>query len=258
MRLHARRIGSRCAEEPHRLSIHIQPRLASNAIAVFLGDPDALTRPARRRRALDLLGEEERARIARFRFACDRDVALASRALQRRALSACAPVPPSHWRFLGRGRPRIAYPTIKPALEWNVANTRGLVACAVTVDRALGIDVERVPREAVRSLVETHLAASERAQLEALPASERPRRFVELWTLKEAYLKARGLGLSIGLDLIACDPTRSPPELALDPEVADDASNWQLVQWWPTSAHCIAICVASGPRLAIEIHGEPA
>ncbi len=230
-------------------------------VIVFCGRPEALAAPGRRDAALAVLATDDRDHVARFRFERDREQALASRALQRRALSACTDVAPAAWRFVAgaHGRPEIGAPPITPPLRFNVANSHGLVACAVTIDRDVGVDVEPWRGDAPAELIERCFAPAERAALTALPAGSRPRRFVELWTLKEAYIKARGLGLELPLELIDFTLDDGPPRLALDPSLDDDAATWQLELWSPLPSHAAALCVRRGaaPPLTIERRWDP-
>ncbi len=235
------------------------PAIGPRDVALFLARPESLLAPGRREEALATLAPEERERLARFRDARDRDVALASRALQRRVLARCADVATSELRFrlAAHGRPELAAPAAACHLRFNVANTRGLVACAVTVGRAIGVDVEPVPEEAPRDVVDGHFAAAERASLWSLPPAARPRRFAELWTLKEAYLKACGLGLAGSLERVRFDFAPAGPALALDPALGDAAELWQVRSFAPTAAHIAALCVRRAPApLSIEIRWE--
>lgn len=236
--------------------------LASREVMVCLARPESVLDPGRRAAARALLTDEERGQLERFRFDRDRDVALVSRVLQRRALSRCTDgaIEPDAWRFTPdpHGRPRVTAPAPSPSLVWNVANTVGLVACTVTLGEAVGIDVEARRADAPPEIVDTHFSPSERTALLDLPGPDRPRRFVELWTLKEAYLKARGLGLALPLERFSFDPSTTPPGFVIDPANADDPTHWLVAQWWPTPDHCVALCVhRAGPApLAIAVHWD--
>jgi len=217
-------------------------------VRVYLATPSSLQEPDRRAWALALLPADERERIRRFRSERDRDVALASRVLQRRALSATSggAVPPDAWRFdsAPHVRPRIVGPTGFGALSWSASNAVGLAACAVTLGGAVGIDVEPARDEAPMDVVEAYFAARERTSLGGLTGSARARHFVEIWTLKEAYGKARGQGLALPLASLAFDPTTRPPGFRVGPPVVDDAARWHLLQWWVGDGHCLALCAA--------------
>jgi 4'-phosphopantetheinyl transferase len=157
-------------------------------------------------RYASLLAPEEAARHARFLAEKDRDAYLVARALVRCALSTYADVEPHAWRFVAnaRGRPRIAGPLAPGhALRFNLSHTDTLVALAVTRGRLVGVDIEAPGREAPLDVAQRFFAAPEIAALQGLPSAEQAGRFWELWTLKESYLKARGMGLAIPLDTFA-------------------------------------------------------
>jgi 4'-phosphopantetheinyl transferase len=216
--------------------------LARDEIRVFLARPEALDAPGAADAALALLLPEERERVARFHFERDRRLHLCARALLRRSLSACAGgVPPGVWRFAAAregGRPEIVAPA--SPLRFSVSHTRGLALVAVALAREIGADVERIPGEVPADVVERTFTAAERAAFAATPASRRGERFAAIWTLKEAYAKALGLGLALELERIGFD--LGPPRIA---EGADEAS-WHLECIAPTTDHRAAICARTG------------
>ncbi|MGH8294122.1 MAG: 4'-phosphopantetheinyl transferase family protein [Steroidobacteraceae bacterium] len=197
-----------------------------------------------------LLGEDERARQARFRFARDQRRYLITRALVRTVLSRYAPVRPEDWAFSAgpRGRPAISALPPGPALEFNVSHSADLVMLGVTSGRALGIDVEGIEaREADIRGLDRYFAPEESAALLSLPPSARRRRFFELWTLKESYLKARGMGLAIALDAFRFELTGEQGlTLHVRPELGDSANAWRLWQLALRSGYLAAICAARG------------
>lgn len=157
---------------------------------------------------LDQLSAEERARAARFLVGRDRASFAAAHALARRMIAAAAGVESGALTFQAGeyGKPAVTGPGPASALSFNLAHTRGLVACAVCRGGEVGVDVEAV-RDDVQpaDLARRFFAASECRVLDATPASERPARFTDLWALKEAYIKAVGLGLSHPLESFAFD-----------------------------------------------------
>lgn len=151
-----------------------------------------------------ILSGEEMLRYRALRFDRDRLVFLATRILIRSVLSRYAAVAPAEWRF-GRGpygKPECEYPapspTPSPPLFFNLANAHGLVVCAIsTAYSEIGIDVERMDREVqVLETAEHHLAEPEIQRLRGLTGQSQIHEFFKIWTLKESYLKALGLGLS--------------------------------------------------------------
>jgi 4'-phosphopantetheinyl transferase len=146
-------------------------------------------------------------------------------------------VPPGDWRFRvgAHGRPEIAAPA--SPLRFNVSHTPGLAMVSVAVGRDVGVDVERVPGAVPFEVVDRSFAPTERELVRSAPPGEQPARFAEIWTLKEAYVKARGLGLSLDLDGFAFH--LAPPRLV----VGDDVLNWQIESSAPTPLHRAALCV---------------
>ena len=200
-------------------------------------------------------GEQEHAR--RFHFERDRKAFLASRSLRRRALSHYAAVDPGQWQFTvnAHGRPRIAYPVLDETLDFNCSKSADVVICAVTQGMPVGVDIERTDRKMPEGLAESTFAPSEKAALAALPQHEKGKRFFAYWTLKESYLKARGIGLSVPLDSMAFSVSESPrPEGHLDFSTANDCDQWQFTLLAPTPSHVAAVCVPGGLSLCYLRH----
>jgi 4'-phosphopantetheinyl transferase len=190
---------------------------------------DALS-PADEALYLSWLSPAERARLDGFRFDRDRRQHLVGRALLRAALSRHTGVDPRAWVFGAgaHGKPHVEQPVPSP-VAFNVAHAAGLVVCAVAAVEELGVDVEKIDAiDDPLTLAETACSPPERARLEALPASHRAAHFATLFTLKEAYLKARGLGLSVPLAALTISLEGPSPALALAAPLADDAAAWQL------------------------------
>ncbi|MCH4547644.1 MULTISPECIES: 4'-phosphopantetheinyl transferase superfamily protein [Rhizobium] len=146
-------------------------------------------------RWMQSLSPDERERAATYRFDQDRASFIAGRYLLRRLLSEHIGTPPNKvplspdnrgkLRLEGRERP-----------QFSLANAGGLVAVAVASGcDHVGIDCERVDTEIEAAAVDSYCSADERRWLAELPAPERARAAVALWTLKESHLKALGVGL---------------------------------------------------------------
>lgn len=221
--------------------------LEPDEVRVFLTTPDAAgVLPD----ADKVLSAADWAHVERFRSDIDRDLARTSRALQRLALSACAPVEGAAWQFEveAGGKPRVVSPVEALPLEFSVANTRGLTACAVTREWAVGVDVEAVRAEVPMAVVHRCWSPPEIEAFTSRPADDQPRWFAQAWTAKEAYAKARGLGLAIDLRLVTIGVEGSGTGLELDPTLGDDARHWTLSGWSPLPTHVLALCVGSAGR----------
>lgn len=203
-----------------------------------------------------LLDAEERARHDRFVFARHSHQFLVSHALTRTVLSRYAEVRPDAWRFRtnGYGRPEISEPAAPP-LRFNLSHTDGMAVCAVTLASDVGCDVEDLERagETV-SLAETCFSPAEVKALRALPPADQRERFFAYWTLKEAYIKARGMGLSLPLDQFSLVLAPGAPiRIELASSLGDDADRWTFAQIRVTPRYLIACAVreteASPPRV---------
>jgi len=132
------------------------------------------------------------------RFASDmvRRTFLAAHGLKRLVLSRADPdIHPLAWQFSQgpHGKPAVAGRT---DLHFNLSHCHGLVACALRLERPVGLDVEWLGRPAPVEIAEHFFSPDEIEWLQRLPVPERQFGFFRLWTLKEAYIKAVGLGLS--------------------------------------------------------------
>lgn len=205
-----------------------------------------------------LLAPAERARQGRYRFEHSRREYLLTRALVRATLSRYAPVEPAAWTFRENeyGRPEVDVDGHRD-LRFNLSNTRGLIACVVARCREVGVDVEDIERSGETvSIADSFFSSREVAALHALPAARRRDRFFEYWTLKEAYIKARGMGLSLPLDQFSFLLDDGPPiRIAFDPRLGDDAATWQFAQVDLSPQHRAAAAVrrGAGPDLRMVV-----
>jgi 4'-phosphopantetheinyl transferase len=191
------------------------------------------------------LGADERARSERFHFEDDRRTYVVAHALLRRALSAQSGLPAAAFSFVAgeHGRPEIEAPLAARSLRFNLSHTRGLVACALTLHADIGVDVETADRRTdLQAVGRRVFSARELLQLQALPEPDQRTRFFDLWTLKEAYIKAIGKGLSAPLRSISFDAAAlDPVPVHFDPDVADDAQSWCIRRHLPGPAHRMAV-----------------
>ncbi len=222
---------------------------SAEGVLVLLARPLQLLSAQRRESVVGLLSPEDRAHAARFRAERDRDLAVASRATQRLALSLATnqAVPPGEWRFVSgdNGRPLLSAPPAPwSGLRFSVANTVGLVGCAVTTNREVGLDVEQRSKALPIELLESCLSREELADLFALAEDARPDRFVHLWTAKEAYLKACSLGITDSLQQVEISFDRlGRPELRASVPPQRHPRQWQMKFLAPTLEHIAAVCV---------------
>jgi 4'-phosphopantetheinyl transferase len=190
---------------------------------------------------LDLLDSHERSRWSKFQFDRDRRLYGSAHALLRVALSHYAPVNPCDWRFEAGpfGRPELSSAFAALDLRFNLSHTRGLAACAIARNRAVGIDVELLDTPTdLRAIAQTYFTRSECAQIDTAPSALKSQVFLSIWTLKEAYIKARGVGLSLPLKSFSV--TVVPPGIA---PALDDYRVWYASLTQENGYYLVAVAI---------------
>lgn len=193
-----------------------------------------------------LLCPEEAAQQQRFMFERHRLQYLVSHALVRTTLSRYGALDPQDWTFRknDHGRPDVDNAGYQQ-LIFNLSHTDGLVVCAVTTRHALGVDVEDRQRNTrTAEIADRFFSPSEVSALRRLPQREQRERFFLLWTLKEAYIKARGLGLALPLDKFSFDVDGGDSiTIAVEPPIVDDVDAWQFFSFCPNGRHRCSLAV---------------
>ncbi len=232
-------------------------RLAADDVHLWWAEVSERTEPLAWR-ILDEAGAGAPLDLDGYAFPADRRTRVVARALVQLALSAYAPPPPGGWRFRhGRhGRPRLAGPG-DAGLRFNVSHTRSIALCAIAARCAIGVDVDDVRHaDGIDDIAERYFAPSEAQALRGVTGSARCERFVALWTLKEAYLKARGTGLAEPLDCAAFRvDERGTVEVTFAPDHRDDRARWrfQLLSLDPWHRVAVARRSRPGADLAVSL-----
>jgi 4'-phosphopantetheinyl transferase len=187
-------------------------------------------------------GEIERA--DRFRVDRGAEQYIVGRGALRRLLERYTGVPAKELAFdLNEfGKPELAGSEIM----FNLSHSHGLALFAVTRGRAIGIDIERIREEmTIGKIARRFFSPAEASALSALPAHQQAEAFFNCWTRKEAWIKARGQGLSIALN--SFEVSLAPGEPARlratrpDPE---EASRWSFVALACEPGYAAALAVA--------------
>lgn len=203
-----------------------------------------------------LMSEDECQRQQRYRFEKDRHSALITRAFVRSLLSHYDKLPPESWTFTKgeKDKPEIA--NLGWPLRFNLSHTEGMIICAVTRNNDIGADVEYIYRDSeVLDIADRYFSPSEVSALNQLDTLKAKRsRFFDYWTLKESYIKARGLGLAIPLEQFSFQIATRPQNalcfdkitLEFDSRLNDDGNNWQSWLLYPCHEYRIAISINDG------------
>jgi 4'-phosphopantetheinyl transferase len=200
----------------------------ADAVDVWFASTAALERARPRFEAM--LDAPERERVERFRFDDDRIAFALRRGWVRHVLAGYLGRQPEGLRFAVSefGKPQLAGSDAAAGLRFNLSHSVDVAVLAVVPARRVGVDVERVrPGRDLEALATRFFSADEVTALRTLPESERQTAFYRCWTRKEAYLKARGEGLTLPLDRFSV-PLAPGPGPALLGFVGDrrEADRW--------------------------------
>ena len=206
--------------------------------------------PARLTRMRTVLNPEEAARADRFLMEVHRNRFIVGRALLRDLLAGYLDQPPEAIRFAYNewGKPALEPGFVARDLGFNLSHSQGLAMYAFVHEREVGVDLEMIrPEVASERVAENFFSPWEVETLRALPLEHQAEAFFNCWTRKEAYVKARGQGLSI--DLKSFDVSLVPGEKAKILR-GDDCVGWSLASFEPDH-DCVAALVTQGGPLQI-------
>lgn len=170
----------------------------------------------------------------------------AAHILCRIMLSNFSDVAPADWHFETRedGKPEISKKINRMNLRFNISHTNGMVACALTKEYDIGVDLEWPTRfKNINSIAKRYFSNSEYNYLKASPLSEQREVFFTLWTLKESYLKAIGKGLRQPLDSFTFDLDTFNISF-VDKDVSPKKQFWNFALFRPSDVYICALCVA--------------
>lgn len=210
----------------------------------------ALDQPSPRIRDFrHVLAADELARADRFHFDKDRGHFIVARGILRAILGAYLNLAPERLRFRygAHGKPALAGNGDDGAIRFNASHSHGVALYAIARRRDVGIDVERIrPDLAVAEIAERFFAPGEIALIRSLTAEAQRQAFFRCWTRKEAYVKARGAGLSLSLDQFDLSGAPSEPVAAIIPgEETSEADTWSLCDLAPAPGYVGAVAMAA-------------
>jgi 4'-phosphopantetheinyl transferase len=186
--------------------------------------------PARLQALAASLAPAEQARAARLQREQDRNAYVVARGMLRHLLGEYLGLPPDAVALQANEFGKPGLDDAAPALYFNLSRSGGIALYAFSGAHPVGIDIER-ERDDVHwsDIAHRYFAAAEAAALEALPAEQRRAGFFRCWARKEAYVKAVGRGLAMGLERFEVPVTLAPGEAAAVLCPTEPAG---AAQWW--------------------------
>ncbi|MFE9837949.1 4'-phosphopantetheinyl transferase family protein [Streptomyces sp. NPDC005551] len=234
-------------------------------VKLWLCSNDALSPAVAGVLAAHWLDEGERETAARFLFERDRRQYLLAHTLVRRALALEAGLAEAEqviWRS-ARGRPFLqplpgGLPRGGGHLDFNLSHAGGYSLLGIVRSKRIGVDVEGLAREAraLETILTTFTAEEQGWVLEEPAGERRSRRVLRLWTLKEAYSKARGLGLALPFDEFSFTLAGEGGVLAFRPPADDGDGRWRFVELEPVPGVLSAVALPADDGLVpyLELH----
>jgi 4'-phosphopantetheinyl transferase len=196
----------------------------------------------------------EQAHAGRLRVQADRVAYVAAHALLRLRLQAVVGVAAADLRF-GHGawgKPALA----GPGPAFNLSHCRSMVCVAFSTHGEVGVDVEPLDRAMemdVQAVAQSVFTAAELGQLAACTPSV-PQAFMRLWTLKEAVVKATGLGLSQDLKSFSVSLQGDVPVVAFEGGARSCADASLQLRQWQLEAHVLALARCGREPLTAQHH----
>jgi 4'-phosphopantetheinyl transferase len=209
------------------------------------------------------LSADELDRANRFRFEQHRHRFVASRGILRAILASYLNAAAAQIRFAysPQGKPTLDTSSQSalryPTLSFNVTHSEGLALYAITLDRLIGIDIEYLPppRE-VNELAKRFFLPREYDTICSFPPAQQQAVFLQIWTYKEAYLKATGEGL-MGLKRVEvsfpASDTEAPATLTLH-DASQSPLHWQTAQLHPHPDYVAALVVEGRDLQLVNYH----
>jgi|GEM_PF-354923 len=212
--------------------------LSSNNIHLWFAKDKTITNANLLNQYYSLLSEAEQKRYQNFIVDKHRHQYLITRALLRTTLSKYhTDVAPHQWRFNQNpyGKPfqtNISH----PPLYFNLSHTEGMIVLAIAQHEHIGVDIECIKPDALSvNVAKKYFSKTEVNHFTQLPKSQQTARFFDLWTLKEAYIKACGQGLLIPLDEFSFTFTGQRINIDFAPQRQDQPNQWRFWQMLPQS-----------------------
>lgn len=230
-------LRSSLAKQAHVWIFHVHPGISNSTLAKYK----------------TILSSDELCKYHNFRFDKDRYLFLVAHANLRLLLSRYATINPRDWEFERNeyDRPEISQSLKVENLRFNMSHCSGLVAYIVNDEIDGGIDVERTDhtQSDPMQIAQNFFSPIEIHNLKGFDSNEAIRkRFFEYWTLKEAFIKANGLGFSMPIEKFSFHIHKNNSvQINFSNDVLlDDPQTWQFLLRYPTANHVLAVALKRG------------
>ncbi len=232
----------RCLDHSGWLFPPTHPRASHDEVHVWRVSLDESQAP----KFGSLLDGDERMRATRFRFQEHRNRFIVARGALRTILGGYLQTEPAALQFsYGRyGKPALAEGVAANALSFNLSHSGEFMLMAVTRGREVGVDIELLNQKfATSEVAERFFSRREILSLRGQPEHLQTEAFFNCWTRKEAYIKARGEGLTLPLDQFDVSLEPCGASLLDNRTEPGEVSRWSLQELHPAPSYCAAVAV---------------
>lgn len=206
--------------------------LTSSEIAVWRMNLNLSSTEVQKR--LTLLNSEEQSKAKRFHFEQHQRRFIVARSTLKMILGQYLNIAPQtiEFEYSSRGKPRLSDHLSGDKIQFNTSHSEELAIYAITCDRPIGVDVEyiRTIKDA-KHLAQRFFTPQEYEQISPLSSPDLEKAFFQLWTAKEAYLKATGEGIAGGLDQV--EVCLTPPLKLINLPQNQSRVNWTISSFMP-------------------------
>ena len=233
--------------EPHNVLNNITNNLSTeNIVTVSVIKTDTIDPQDAFDRYSSILSSDELSNYHKFRFLKDRHLYLLAHVMLRKTLSRKSEVHPSEWKFIlaHNGKPLIKEPSKSPQ-HFSLSHSHKIAVCAISNNGPIGVDVEPNSSFArLHHVLPKVFSKREQEYLAKCSNHELESEVTSLWTLKEAFLKAIGLGLQVPMHKVCLDTSGPRVKIrALPCEIEEDLNSWELFGLNIDSAYECALCI---------------
>jgi 4'-phosphopantetheinyl transferase len=205
-----------------------------------------------------LLSKDESQKAMRYYRPADRDRFIVGRGILRKIISAYLALPPGQLRFTYNeyGKPAVSDDQNDRALNFNLSHSADLILYAVTRGRLVGIDIEYIREDfATLEIAEHFFSKDEVTALKSLPMDQRTIGFFNCWSRKEAFIKAKGMGVSYPLDRFAVSlAPGEPPSLLKVDDDEREVARWKVYELKPGAGYAAAMIATAPPVTLKQLH----
>ncbi|MDI6687881.1 MAG: 4'-phosphopantetheinyl transferase superfamily protein [Desulfobacterales bacterium] len=203
-----------------------------------------------------VISENEKRKVNRYVFEKDKHSCLVTRALLRFVLSACTCCDPELFEFIENnyGKPDLKPGLVTMPVKFNISHSRNVTACALALGSEIGMDIEDHSRKIDLNIADRFFSKPESEYLRSCPDKDRQEVFFDFWTLKESYIKARGMGLSIGLDKFGFKIDKKNVCINFHESLNASPEQWKFFRFSPVENYKAAISIQSDLKNSFKLH----